>query len=181
MDIYKDKTMRFSLFSTKLFICLGLATGSALAQTPNPLDVVAENMPYSTPYGAPISLDLADTAINAALAEARQHNWAMNIAVVDSGGNLVAFKRMDGAQLASITIAEHKARTSVKFRRETKAFENAIQANNYHYLETLDDIIASRGGIPLIVGGKLIGAIGCSGGSGAQDEVVCKAGVAAFK
>ena len=173
--------MKISFSSISLLICLGLATGSSVAQTPNPLDAVAENMPFSTPYGAPISLDMADAAINAALNEAKQRNWSMNIAVVDSGGNLVAFKRMDGAQLASITISEHKARASVKFRRETKVLENAIQANNYHYMETLDDIIAARGGIPLIVGGKLIGAIGCSGGSGAQDEVVCKAGAASVK
>jgi glc operon protein GlcG len=173
--------VRLSLLLTSLPICLGFIAVSSLAQAPNPLDVVAENMPFSTPYGAPISLEMADTAISAALNEAKQRNWSMNIAVVDSGGNLVAFKRMDGAQLASITISEHKARTAVKFRRETKAFENAIQASNYHYIETLDDVIASRGGIPLIVGGKLIGAIGCSGGAGAQDEVVCKAGAAVVK
>jgi glc operon protein GlcG len=173
--------VRISLLSISLLTCVVFNCNSSVAQTPNPLDTVPENMPFNTPYGMPISLDMADAAINAALLEAKQHNWAMNIAVVDSGGNLVAFKRMDGAQLASITISEHKARTAVKFRRETKVFENAIQVNNYHYIETLDDVIASRGGIPLIAGGKLIGAIGCSGGSGSQDEVVCKAGAALVK
>ena len=105
----------------------------------------------------------------------------MNVAVVDSGGNLVAFKRMDNAQLASISIAEHKARAAAKYRRETKIFENAIQLSTFHYITTLDDVIASRGGIPLVEGGKLIGAIGCSGGTGSQDEAVCKAGAASLK
>ena len=99
----------------------------------------------------------------------------MNIAVVDSGANLVAFLRMDGAQLASIAIAEHKARSSVKFRRPTRAFEDSIQKNDYKYMTTLDDIVASRGGIPLIENSKIIGAIGCSGGTGSQDEAVCTA------
>jgi glc operon protein GlcG len=99
----------------------------------------------------------------------------MNVAVVDSGANLVAFLRMDGAQLASISISEHKARASVKYRRPTKAFEDAIQKNDYKYAMTLDDIVASRGGMPLIENGKIIGAIGCSGGTGSQDEAVCSA------
>src|SRR5277367_5703353 len=98
-------------------VTLSAAFGSALAQQPNPLDTVPENMPFDVPYGAPISLEAADAAINAAFAEAKKHNWKMNIAVVDSGGNLVAFRRMDGAQLASISISEHKARVAAKFRR----------------------------------------------------------------
>jgi len=101
--------------------------------------------------------------------------------VVDSGGNLVAFERMDGAQLASIQIAEHKARASATFRRETKVFENGIQQNASYYMLTLDGVVGSRGGIPLVAGGKLIGAIGCSGGTGSQDEVACKAAVASLK
>ena len=104
----------------------------------------------------------------------------MNVSVVDSGGNLVAFARMDGAQLASVAIAEHKARAAATFRRETKAFESGIQ-NGLHYLITLDGVIGSRGGIPLVEGGKLVGAIGCSGGTGSQDEVVCKVGAATVK
>ncbi len=156
-------------------------TGASLAQQPNPLDAVPDAMPFDVPYGAPIALDKADAAIAAAVAEARKRNWKMNVAVVDSGGNLVSFKRMDGAQLASISIAEHKARAAAKYRRETKLFENAIQLSNFHYIATLDDVIASRGGIPLVEGGKLIGAIGCSGGTGSQDEVTCKVGAATVK
>ncbi|HLX23127.1 MAG TPA: heme-binding protein [Usitatibacter sp.] len=156
-----------------------LAT-SALAQTPapNPLDTVPDKMPFDVPYGAPISLDRAHAAIAAAVAEAKKKDWKLNVAIVDSGGNLVSFSRMDGAQLASIAISEHKARASVKYRRETKAFENGVQLSNLHYVLTLDDVIASRGGIPLVEDGKLIGAIGCSGGTGSQDEVACKAGAA---
>jgi uncharacterized protein GlcG (DUF336 family) len=88
---------------------------------------------------------------------------------------------MDGAQLASIQVSEHKARAAVIYRRETKAFENAIQLSHYNYALSLDGMIASRGGIPLVEGGKLIGAIGCSGGAGSQDEVVCKIGAATIK
>jgi uncharacterized protein GlcG (DUF336 family) len=102
----------------------------------------------------------------------------LNVAVVDSGGNLVAFQRMDGAQLASIQVSEHKARAAVTYRRETKVWENVIQLNHFDYVMTLDGVIASRGGIPLVENGKMIGAIGCSGGAGSQDEVVCKLGAA---
>jgi glc operon protein GlcG len=148
---------------------------------PNPLDTVPEKMLFDIPYGTPILLERAEAVIAAAVAEAKKRDWKLNVAVVDSGGNLVAFQRMDGAQLASIQISEHKARTAVNFRRETKAFENGIQLNNQTYILTLDGVIASRGGIPLVAGGKIIGAIGCSGGTGSQDEVACKAGAAIIK
>ncbi len=147
----------------------------------NPLDAVPEKMPFDVPYGTPVSLERATVAINAAVAEARKHDWKLNVAVVDSGGNLVAFQRMDGAQLASIQISEHKARAAVTFRRETKAWEKAIQTNGAQYVMTLDGVIGSRGGIPLIEGARIVGAIGCSGGTGSQDEVACKAGVAALQ
>ena len=146
----------------------------------NPLDTVPEKMNFDIPYGAPISLERATAAIDAAVAESKRRGWKMNIAVVDSGGNLVAFQRMDCAQLASIQISQHKAHAAVFFRRETKVFEDAIQVNNMHYVTTLDGMIGSRGGIPLIEGGKLIGAIGCSGGTGSQDDVVGRAGAAAI-
>jgi uncharacterized protein GlcG (DUF336 family) len=159
------------------------AESSQAQQTPpaNPLDAVPEKMPFDVPYGAPISLERAQAAIAAAVGEAKKRDWKLNVAVVDSGGQLVAFARMDGAQLASIAISQHKARTALMYRRETKAFENGIQQSNFNYLLTLDDIIASRGGIPLVESGKIIGAIGCSGGTGSQDEVGCKAGAATVK
>jgi glc operon protein GlcG len=151
------------------------------APSANPLDTVPDKMPFDIPYGAPISLERASVAIAAAVAEAKKHDWKLNVAVVDSGGNLVAFQRMDGAQLASIQVSEHKARAAVTFRRETKVFEEAVQLKQNYSVMTLDGIVASRGGIPLIEGGKIVGGIGCSGGTGSQDEVACKLGAATLK
>jgi uncharacterized protein GlcG (DUF336 family) len=159
-----------------------LAAGGAQAQQaakPNPLDVVPAQMPFATPYGAPISLAQARIAIQAAEAEATKRGWPENFAIVDSGGNLVAFERMDGAQLASIAIAEHKAHAALIYRRPTHAFETGVQSG-FNYILSLDGVIASRGGIPLVVGGKMIGAIGVSGGTGSQDEVLAQAGAAAL-
>ena len=160
-----------------MLACSGI--GRAQTAAANPLDVIPDKMPFDIAYGAPITLDRGQSLINAAVAEARKHNWKMNVAVVDSGGNLVSFARMDGAALASVAIAEHKARAAAMFRRETKLFENAVQTGTLYQL-SLDGIIASRGGIPLIEDGKLIGAIGASGGAGSQDEVCAKAGAAAL-
>ena len=149
----------------------------------NPLDAIPDEIPFDVPYGLPISLDRAKAVIQAALGEAKKRNWKMNIAVADSGGNLVAFQRMDGAMLASIQIAQHKARAAVTFRRPTKVFEDGINLMHLNYLLAFDGVIASRGGIPLIDRGmidqgKIIGAIGCSGGTDSQDEVVSMAGAA---
>jgi glc operon protein GlcG len=172
---------RIALTVMMLGAALGISASRAPQAAPaNPLDAVPEKMPFDVPYGPPIVLERALATIAAAVAEARKRDWKLNVAVVDSGGNLVAFERMDGAQLASIQIAEHKARTAALFRRETKVFENGIQQNNYNYILTLDGVIGSRGGIPLVEAGKLIGAIGCSGGTGSQDEVACSAGVTAL-
>ena len=162
-------------------VLLGVGVGRAadpVAPPANPLDTVPDKMPFSTPYGAPISLQRAQAVAQAAMAEAAKRGWQINIAVVDSGANLVTFLRMDGAQLASIAISEHKARVAVKFRRPTKAFEDAVQKAGLNYVLTLDDIVASRGGIPLIEDGRIIGAIGCSGGTGSQDEAACAAAAA---
>jgi glc operon protein GlcG len=160
---------------------LGAAPGRADPPAANPLDVVPDKMPFDVPYGAPIPLARAEALIDATVAEAKRHDWKLNVAVVDSGGNLVAFQRMDGAQLGSIQVSEHKARAAVLYRRETKVFENAIQEKNAYYVMTLDGVIGSRGGMPIVEGGKLIGGIGCSGGTGSQDEVACKAGLATLK
>jgi glc operon protein GlcG len=146
--------------------------------TSNPLDVIPDEIPFDVPYGVPISLAQAEVVIQAAVAEAKKRNWKMNVAVADSGGNLVAFKRMDGAMLASIPIAQHKARAAVTFRRPTKIFGDGIQLMHFNYLLAFDGIIASRGGIPLIDKGVIIGAIGSSGGTDSQDEVVSEVGAA---
>jgi uncharacterized protein GlcG (DUF336 family) len=161
-----------------LGVALLVASPVRAQQAPVNLDAVAEKMPFDVPYGAPISLERAQAAIAVVVAEAKKRDWKMNITVVDSGGNLVAFQRMDGAQLASIQISEHKARYAATWRRESKVAESGIQLSGLNYMITLDGVIASRGGIPLVEGGKIIGAIGCSGGQGSQDEVVCKLGAA---
>jgi uncharacterized protein GlcG (DUF336 family) len=175
--------MRNQALAFLLFLSV-LTPPSASAQQPAPpaypLDAIPDKMPFATPYGPPISLARAQAAIVAAQAEAEKRGWPLDIAVVDSGANLVAFARMDGAQLASIAIAEHKARSAASFRRPTRVFEEAVQKADLKYVLTLDGVIASRGGFPLIEDGKLIGAIGCSGGTGSQDEVVCAAGAAAI-
>jgi glc operon protein GlcG len=159
----------------------GLAQTPAAAPPANPLDAIPDAMPFDIPYGAPITADRAEALINAVVAEANKHHWKFNIAVVDSGANLVAFRRMDGAQLASIEVSQHKARSAAIYRRETRVFEDGIQLKQTYFALTLDGMIASRGGIPLVENGKLIGAIGCSGGTGSQDEMVCKTGASALK
>ncbi len=168
-----------------IIIAAGVCAGpSGQAQTPppaNPLDAIPETMPFDVPYGAPVSLERAQSAIAAAVAEAKKHNWKLNVAVVDSERTWFAFQRMDGAQLASIAISEHKARAAASFRRDTRIMEDGIQLKQNYYTFTLDGMIGSRGGIPLIEGGKLIGAIGCSGGTSSQDEAACKAGAATIK
>jgi glc operon protein GlcG len=174
---------------TSVILAVGLfAAGQALAQqaaappaptAPPDLNAIPEKMPFNLPFGTPIGLEKAQALIQAAVAEANKRGWPEDFAVVDSGGNLVAFARMDGAQLASIAIAEHKARTSAKYRRPTRALEDAVQKFGFNYILTLDDVIASRGGIPLVDSGKIVGGIGCSGGTGSQDEALCQAAIEA--
>jgi glc operon protein GlcG len=158
-----------------------LAAGAAYAQqaaapaAPPDLNAIPDKMPFNLPFGTPIGMARAQGLVQAAVAEATKRGWAMNVAVVDINGDLVTFGRMDGAQLASISISEHKARTAARYRRPTVAFENAVQKGGLNYILTLDDVIASRGGIPLVEDGKIIGAVGCSGGTGSQDEATCMA------
>ncbi len=163
-----------------------LSVSMASAQVPpnpnNPNDTVADAL-APPPYGEPINLEAAKKVAAGAAAEAKKRNWdAFCIAVTGPSGDLVYFEKMDNCQYASVTIAQHKARTAARYRRPTLAFENLIGKGPYfNYLVTLDDVIASRGGNPLVVGGKVVGAIGVSGGSGAQDDVVSQAGVAILK
>jgi glc operon protein GlcG len=156
--------------------CLAGLSGGALAQQA----AVPEQMPFDIPYGMPIGLEHAKRVAAAAAAEAKKHNWKMNIAVVGPAGELIYFEKMDGAQNASADIAQHKARAAATFRRETKIFQDAVDGG-HPYLLSLDGIVASEGGFPLVQGGKLIGGIGCSGGTGGQDGVSCKAGAETVK
>ena len=138
-------------------------------------------MPFDIPYGVSIGLERAKQVLGAAEAEAKKRNWKMNIAVVDTNGELVHFSRMEGAQIASVSISIGKARTAARFRRESRAFYNAYETG-HPYVATLDPtLVASPGGFPLVEGGKLIGAVGCSGGTGDQDALICKVGADMMK
>jgi uncharacterized protein GlcG (DUF336 family) len=166
-------------------VALLIGTG-AFAQVPpnpdNPNDAIPDTL-TPPPYGEPINLETARKVAAAAIAETQKRNWnAFCIAVVNPGGELVYFEKQDNCQYASITISQHKARTAARYRRPTLVFETLIGKGPYFaYLTTLDDVIASRGGNMLVVDGKVIGAIGVSGGSGSQDNVVSLAGQAALK
>jgi glc operon protein GlcG len=179
-----------SMISLALAACAAVAISSqALAQTPAPATPPSppaaggtpEGIPFDIPYGVSIGLEKAKQLMAAAEAEAKKHNWKMNIAVVDTNGEPVLFERMEGAQIASGTISINKARTAARFRRESRVFYNAYETG-HTFAGTLDPTLtASPGGFPLVDGGKLIGAIGCSGGTGDQDAATCKAGAELMK
>ena len=174
-----------SIVSMTLAACAAAAlSSSALAQTPAPATPPAQPssggtpdaMPFDIPYGQSIGLERAKQVVAAAEAEAKKRNWKMNIAVVDTNGEIVMFERMEGAQIASGPISIGKARTSARFRRESRVFYNVFESG-HGYVSTLDPgLVASPGGYPLVEGGKLIGAVGCSGGTGDQDAAICKVG-----
>ncbi len=181
------------IVSTAIAACAILAIATpTFSQAPAPAAVpapaappasvgVPDAMPFDIPYGVSIGLEKAKQVMAAAEAEAKKRNWKMNIAVVDTNGELVHFSRMEGAQIASVPISIGKARTSARFRRESRLFFNAYETG-HAYTGTLDPtLIASPGGFPLVEGGKLIGAVGCSGGTGEQDAVVCKLGAEVVK
>jgi uncharacterized protein GlcG (DUF336 family) len=168
-----------------VYIALGTGTLAFAQVAPNPdnpNDAVSDTL-APPPYGEPINLETAKKVAAAAIAETEKRNWnAFCISVVNPSGDLVYFEKQDNCQFASISISQHKARTAARYRRPTLVFETLIGKGPYFaYLTTLDDVIASRGGNPLIVGGKVVGAIGVSGGSGSQDNVVSLAGQAALK
>jgi glc operon protein GlcG len=168
-----------------LWTSLTLATlffaGSAAAQTPAPAPApVPEVMPFDVPYGTPISLERAKAVAEAAAAEAKKHNWKMAIAIVEPTGDLIYFMKMEGTQYASIKIAQGKARAAATFRRPTQVFFDQMETG-HPYVSTLDGVVASPGGFPLIENGKVIGAIGMSGGAGSQDAVAAKAGADTIK
>jgi uncharacterized protein GlcG (DUF336 family) len=180
------------IVSMTLAACAVVAIGaSALAQAPTPAPATPpappaaggtpDAMPFDIPYGVSIGLEKAKQVMAAAEAEAKRRNWKLDIAVVDTNGELVHFSRMEGAQIGSVSISIGKARTSARFRRESRVFYNAYETG-HAYVGTLDPtLVASPGGFPLVEAGKLIGAIGCSGGTGDQDAVVCKMGADVVK
>ena len=161
------------------------AINGALAQVPpdanNPNEAVPDKHAYM-PYGETITLEQAKKVADAALAESAKRGWQMCIAVVGPTGDLIYFQKMDQCQYSSITISQHKARTAARYRRSTVVFERLLgKGDFYSYIATLDDVIASRGGNPIVVNGKIVGAIGVSGGTGSQDDVISQAGLKAVQ
>ena len=127
-----------------------------------------------------LTLEAARRVAAAAEAEARKNNWSVAIAVVDDGGHLVFFQRLDDAKLVAIDIAMRKARTAVFFQGETKGLEEEVTKGGRTALLPIDDFMPLEGGVPLIVEGRVIGAVGVSGVTGAQDAQCAKAGAAAL-
>ena len=176
---------RFIAASLGALALSGLIMNGAVAQVApdpnNPNEAVPEKHAY-TPYGEAISLEQAKKVADAALAEATKRGWQMCISVVSPSGELIVFEKMDQCQYASIQISQHKARTAARYRRPTVVFERLLgKGDFFSYLTTLDDVIASRGGNPLVVNGKIIGAIGVSGGTGSQDDTISQAGLKAVQ
>jgi glc operon protein GlcG len=140
------------------------AMASAVAQMPNP-------------YGLPISLENAKKAAAPALAEAAKNNWTVAVAIVDPGGNLVYYEKMDNTQLGSANVAIDKARSAALFKRPTKAFQDALAAGGDAVrILRLQGAVPVEGGIPLVLDGKIVGAIGVSGATSAQDAQCARAG-----
>ena len=138
--------------------------------------------PPNLPYGPPISTDNAKKIATAAIAEARKNNWAMAVAIVDTGGYLVYFERMQDTQLGSVEVSIEKAKSAALFRRPTKAFQDTVAGGGEGLrILRLSGAIPVEGGIPIIVDGKLVGAVGASGGSSDQDGRTAQAGVASMK
>jgi uncharacterized protein GlcG (DUF336 family) len=134
------------------------------------------------PYGMSIGLEDAKKVAAPAIAEAKKNNWMMAVAIVDTAGNLVYFEKMDGTQGASVNIAVDKARSSVQFKRPTKALQDALAAGGDGWrILGLAGAVPVEGGIPLVVQNKIVGAIGVSGGTSAQDAQCAAAGAALMK
>jgi uncharacterized protein GlcG (DUF336 family) len=162
--------------SQKLIFRLAIASAVALGA----LASVVAQMP--NPYGLPISLENARKAAAPALAEAVKNNWTIAVAIVDPGGNLVYYEKMDNTQLGSANVAIDKARSAALFKRPTKAFQDALAAGGDSMrILRLQGVVPVEGGIPLLIDGKIVGAIGVSGATSAQDAQCAKAGADTIK
>ena len=175
----KESTMTFirkySYVVAAFAVCGG--AGMASAQAPAPAPTAAPAATAVPQYGDNINHEQARRALSAAVAEARRVNVSMAIAVVDTSGNLVAFEKMDNTQNASVLVAQNKAVSAAMYRRPTKAFQDALVAGGANLrILTLPYMNAVEGGMPLTHGGKIIGAIGASGGSPDQDSTVAAGG-----
>jgi uncharacterized protein GlcG (DUF336 family) len=155
-------------------VFLGLATSPhvAMGQAPAP----------PPPYGLAITFDQAQKVMAGAQAEAKKNNWNVVIAIVDSGGHLVSLQRLDNTQYGSIDVAKGKAATAVSFRRPTKALEDVITGGGVGLrILKLEGATPLEGGIPIVVDGKIIGGIGVSGVTSAQDAQIARAGADTLK
>lgn len=163
---------------TRLFVSVALLAmhlSPAMAQAPFAA-------PPQVPYGMSITTENAKVAAAAAIAEAKKNNFKDAVAVVDTGGYLVYFEKMQDTQTGSVELAIEKARTAALFRRPTKVFEDGVAAGGEGLrLLRLTGAIPIDGGVPIVVDGKLIGAVGISGGTGPQDGQVARAGATAVK
>jgi uncharacterized protein GlcG (DUF336 family) len=152
--------------------------GAARAQQQSP----AASPPPAPAYGASVTIEQAKKAVAAALADGKARPYLLVFAVVDPSGNLVYFERMDGAPYASNEVAIRKARTSATFKRPTMAFFEQMEGGHNYVMTLSPELIASGGGLPLVVDGKIVGAIGVSGSpSGLLDQTAAEAGVNALK
>ena len=160
------------------FVLAGSAFAPAIV--PGFVSALAQQAP-TPPYGAPITLDDAKRAMAAAELEAAKNSWQVAITILDSGGNLVMFHKFDNTQLASISASEGKARTALTFKRPSKALDDAIAAGGAGLrLLAVKDITPLEGGLPILIDGKIIGAIGVSGALSSQDAQVAKVGADAL-
>jgi uncharacterized protein GlcG (DUF336 family) len=160
------------MFHRPLFLMLTLA----LIRLTVPLHAQTES------YGMPINVDAAKKVAAAAIAEARKNNWNMAIAIVDPAGILVYYEKMDNTQNGSANVAVDKARSAALFKRPTKAFQDGLAAGGEGLrLLELQGAVPIDGGLPILMGGRIVGAIGASGGTSAQDGQVAKAGVDSVK
>jgi glc operon protein GlcG len=136
--------------------------------------------PPNTPYGAPLSIGDARIVMAAAESEAARNQWGVSVAVVDSGGHLLMLHRLENAQLSSVRLAEAKARTAVEFRRPTKLLEDAVASGGIGLRVLTFGACLAEGGVPILIDGKIAGAIGVSGVASYQDAQVAAAGAAAI-
>jgi glc operon protein GlcG len=153
---------------------LGILLISALLMVSQFANTAAAQEPI--PYGAPITLEHARKIIAAGEEEAKKNKWPVIIAIVDSGAHLVALARMDNTQLGSVDVAIEKARCSALFRRPTKAFEDLVAGGGagVRALKT-PNVLPIEGGVPIVVDGKIIGAIGVSGVKPNEDGIIAQA------
>ncbi len=159
---------------------LGLRYVAIVAFAIVALQTVRAQMP--NPYGLPITLDDAKKAAAPALAEAAKNKWTIAVAIVDPSGNLVYYEKMDNTQLASAKIAIDKARSAAQFKRPTKALQDALAAGGVGLrVMGLQGAVPVEGGFPLVIDGKIVGAIGASGAASAQDAQCAKAGADSLK